>query len=289
MRIFLALLLTLSLSRATPEQLDLPVGHVAVLMYHHLAPPSEREEEPGVITPDRFEQHLQLLRDEGYRLITAEQFAAFRDGRLRLPGRSVLITFDDGYESNYTFGYPLLQKYSAPALIFPVMIYFESNGQGAWSPHLTTEQVAEMRQSGRIAFGGHSYDGHGFLPAGPGLRIGPWLTTRAWLPDLGRQETPAEYLLRIRQDIGLTRDWLLRLGVQDDALHFALPNGASTPEELDELRTAGFRYIYSTDNSRLNRPGDDLIYRIDAGSPHASPAWLREKLRTLFQHAEGQE
>ncbi|MFR8334172.1 MAG: polysaccharide deacetylase family protein [Oscillospiraceae bacterium] len=39
-----------------------------------------------------------------------------------LPEKPVLITFDDGYESNYMHFYPLLQKYQMKATIFPILV-----------------------------------------------------------------------------------------------------------------------------------------------------------------------
>ncbi len=260
-----------------------PNGRVAVLMYHHLAPPSERPEEPGVITPERFESHLQMLLGEGYRPVSAADFGAYLDGKKRLPDKSVLVTFDDGYASNYTLGFPLLRKYGVPAIIFPVMKFFETDGKGAWSPHLTKAQAEEMIGSGLVTLGGHSYDGHGQVPvSADGKQTGPWLATRAWLPDKGRAETVEEYKARVRTDLERVRDLLRSVGVKEEALHFALPNGASTPEELEILRSLGFRFIYSTDDSAVNAPGVTQIHRLDAGSPHASPEWLSTKLKTLF-------
>jgi len=277
----LAILLGTACSR--PVVPPPPNSRVAVLMYHHLAPPTERPEEPGVITPERFESHLQMLRAEGYRLISASQFADYMERRLSLPGRSVLLTFDDGYESNYTLGYPLLRKYSAPALIFPVMKFFDADGKGAWSPHLAPAEAREMLASGLVSFGGHSYDGHSTVATGPdGKQTEPWLIGRAWLKEQGRAETSAEYRQRIHGDLSRAASLLRSIGVTDEALHFSLPNGASTPEEMAELKSLGFRFIYSIDSSRLNDPAVMTIHRIDAGGPHASADWLKDRLDKLY-------
>ncbi|MFZ5814037.1 MAG: polysaccharide deacetylase family protein [Bacillota bacterium] len=259
-------------------------GRVAVLIYHHLAPPEERPEEPGVITPERFESHLQMLRAEGYHLASAAEFAAFLDGRLALPARSVLITFDDGYASNYHLGLPLLQKYRAPALIFPVMKYFDTDGKGAYSPHLTREHARAMLESGLVAFGSHTYDGHGKVAAGPdGSEQGPFLTTRKWLAEEGRQESEEEFQARVRADLERSIATLRSIGVQEEALHFALPWGLGAHERADLLRSLGFRYIYTVDDSELNYGGQQgLVHRMDAGDPTVSAEWLKERLEQLF-------
>lgn len=262
-------------------------GRVAVLIYHHLAPLSERPEEQGVITPERLESHLQMLRDEGYNLITAAAFGAYLDGRQALPDRSVLITFDDGYASNYHLGLTLLKKFQAPALIFPVMKYFETEGKGAYSPHLTREHARELLESGLVTFGSHSYDGHGRVPTGPdGSEEEPFLVARMWLADEGRLETEAEFQSRIREDLERSLAMLRSLGVKEEALHFALPFGLGAHERADLLRSLGFRYIHTVDDTELNYAGQEgLIHRMDAGNPRMDAEVLKARLEALFGRA----
>lgn len=274
-------------SAALPPGPALPpgeAGRVAVLIYHHLAPLSERPEEPGVISPERFESHLQMLRAEGYTPVSAGEVAAFLDGRLALPDRSVLITFDDGYASNYHLGLPLLQKYQAPALIFPVMKYFDSDGKGAYSPHLTREHAAAMLASGLVSFGSHTYDGHHVVPANAdGSVSGPFLTTRMWLPDQGRPETEAEFQARVKADLERSAASLRSIGVTGWQMHFALPWGMGAHERADLLRSLGFRYIYTVDDTDLNYAGQTgLIHRLDAGHPQMDAERLKARLAALF-------
>lgn len=42
------------------------------------------------------------------------------NGEIELPSKPILITFDDGYYSNYEYIYPILKKYNAKASIFVV-------------------------------------------------------------------------------------------------------------------------------------------------------------------------
>ncbi len=260
-------------------------GRVAVLIYHHLAQPEEMAEEQGVITPERFESHLAMLRAEGYNLITADAFGAFLDGRQALPDRSVLITFDDGYASNFHYGLPLLQQYQAPALIFPVLKYFDTDGKGAYSPHLTREQAAAMLASGLVSFGSHTYDGHGIVAAdADGSERGAFLTTRMWLSAEGRQETEEEFQTRVRADAEKAVATLRSIGVTGSRLHFAAPYGLGAHEHADLLRSTGFSYIYTVDDTELNTAGQTgLIHRLDGGNPRMSPEALKARLEELFE------
>lgn len=261
-------------------------GRVAVLIYHHLATPEEAPEAPGTISPQRLESHLKMLRDEGYHLITAAEFASFLDGQLVVPERSVFITLDDGYASNYYHGFPLFQKYKAPVLIFPIMKYFESEGKGAWHLHLTQEQAAEMLSSGLVSFGSHTYDGHVMLPTdAKGEKKESFLSARRWLPAEGRQETEAEAEARVRADLERSAAALRTLGIKDDFLHFALPYGYGA-ERADLLRSVGFRYIYLVEDKELNLSAQTkLIHRLDGGNPWATADWLKARLERLFSNS----
>jgi peptidoglycan/xylan/chitin deacetylase (PgdA/CDA1 family) len=89
---------------------------VPVLMYHHVCP------HPGLVTvsPETFEEHVAYLARRGYAALTADEFLEFLQGTRPLTGRSVLITFDDGYLDNYVYAYPILKRYGLKATIFAI-------------------------------------------------------------------------------------------------------------------------------------------------------------------------
>ena len=72
--------------------------------------------------------------------------------------KPVILTFDDGYDDNYTVLYPLLEKYQTKATIFVI-------GNAMGSTHkMTQEQVYEMAASGLVSIQSHTYT-HGNLSA----------------------------------------------------------------------------------------------------------------------------
>ncbi|MHB8667992.1 MAG: polysaccharide deacetylase family protein, partial [Burkholderiales bacterium] len=89
---------------------------VPVLMYHHVSP------HPGLVTlsPETFEEHMAYLARRKYRALAADEFLEFLQGKRVLDGRSVMITFDDGYLDNYVYAYPILKRHGLKAIIFAI-------------------------------------------------------------------------------------------------------------------------------------------------------------------------
>lgn len=67
--------------------------------------------------PDGFEAQCRHLAENGYRALSADEFAAALAGA-RPPSPSVLLTFDDGLASVWTVAWPLLRKYGLQATCF---------------------------------------------------------------------------------------------------------------------------------------------------------------------------
>ena len=73
---------------------------VPVLMYHHITDTFA----PGetVTSRARFQEHLDTLAKAGYTTLTISQVVSFVQGKLKIPEKSVAITFDDGWKDQLT-------------------------------------------------------------------------------------------------------------------------------------------------------------------------------------------
>ena len=139
-------------------------AEVPVLLYHHI---TDDVTSDTMVSPGTFEEHIKALTDNGYTGISFEQLAAYVENGDELPQNPIIITFDDGYLSNYEFAYPVLKKYNMKATIFVIGIsvgkdtYRDTQDENyKMLPRFNYEQANEMIESGLIAIQSHSYDMH---------------------------------------------------------------------------------------------------------------------------------
>ncbi len=136
-------------------------AQVPILLYHHLA---ETGEGSDIISQERFLSHMKALKENGYNTLFFDELQAYVQAGVPLPEKPVVITFDDGYESNYTLAYPILKEYDMKATIFAIGVsvgkdtYKDTNQP--MNPHFSLEQAAEMEASGLIDIQSHGYNMH---------------------------------------------------------------------------------------------------------------------------------
>ncbi len=73
------------------------------------------------IDPETFEQNLITLKKHGYSPVKLSDVYSYVKGDLKLPEKSVAITFDDGYADNLIYAFPILKKYEFFATIFVIV------------------------------------------------------------------------------------------------------------------------------------------------------------------------
>ncbi|TAN44557.1 MAG: hypothetical protein EPN22_06265 [Nitrospirae bacterium] len=97
----------------------------------------------GAVLKDSLEDQMRFLKENGFNVITIEQFASFLDFKIRLPKKSVLITFEDDWKNVYDIAYPVLKKYGYPAVLFmEVDDIADSHSPPSW------DIISEMSKNG---------------------------------------------------------------------------------------------------------------------------------------------
>lgn len=185
---------------------------VSILCYHRVGtPPTSRM----TVSTSAFAEQLEWLARNDYRVVRLQDVAAFIEGKQALPAKSVVLTFDDGYESYYRYAYPLLKKYGYPATVF---LYSDFVGA---ADALNWVQMQEMVATGLIDIQAHS-------------------KTHANLINRLRDEGDTAYRQRIDLETRAPRELIerrLRVPVKE----FAYPYGDANEIVLDALTRNGYR------------------------------------------------
>ena len=99
-----------------PLSLLLPkVNGIPILMYHRVW---NGISDKLTITPLKLREQFVYLRDRGYYSLSLPEFLNAVAGKILLPSKSILLTFDDGYKTNLNSVYPLLREFGLKAVFF---------------------------------------------------------------------------------------------------------------------------------------------------------------------------
>ncbi len=151
----------------TPDKGNVPVKKnvkVPILLYHHITDEEfSGGNEVSLISPYDFRLHMTAIK-VNFTPISLRQYYNFvkcTDGSVTLPDNPIIVTFDDGYLSNYEIAYSNLKELEFRATIFVVtdtVGAVAGAGQVNYS-HFSWEQAREMEKSGLIEIQSHT-SGH---------------------------------------------------------------------------------------------------------------------------------
>src|SRR3989441_4847980 len=116
-----------------------------IYCYHRLV---DKVRYPGTeITPAAFEAEMKELKDRGITVISLQDLLAWKRGEKNIPPRCAVITFDDGWKSQYEVAWPIMKKFG---YTFTMFIYTEGvAGASVGGRQATTRDMhAGMRDNG---------------------------------------------------------------------------------------------------------------------------------------------
>ncbi len=134
---------------------------VPILLYHHITDEGFfGGNEVSLISPNDFRLHMTAIKIN-FTPIPLRQYYEYimdKEGAVTLPDNPIIITFDDGYLSNYEIAFPILKELEIPATIFVVTDTVGETAEGGKVnyPHFTWEQAREMEESGLIEIQSHT-------------------------------------------------------------------------------------------------------------------------------------
>jgi len=134
---------------------------IPILMYHHIRDYSDPSDKIGTnlsVSPNDFAKELDLIKEKGYTTITFENI---KSGNV--PEKSIILTFDDGYENFYQNAYPELQKRGMKAVSYIIV-----NNIGK-DTYMTRDQIIEI-ENGGVEIGSHTLS-HPNLVSSPDTKV----------------------------------------------------------------------------------------------------------------------
>lgn len=97
-------------------------GRIVILTYHRVVSDQMVRDEhiqPGMyVRGESFEAHITYLCKRFHIISLAELLDLLQKNQLKSHRSYCVITFDDGWQDNYQFAFPVLMKYRIPATIF---------------------------------------------------------------------------------------------------------------------------------------------------------------------------
>jgi peptidoglycan/xylan/chitin deacetylase (PgdA/CDA1 family) len=196
---------------------------VPVLMYHAVAHRPAKATLGLSVTPEAFAEQMEVLGERGFTPVTtAELGESWRSGGRRpLPGRPVLITFDDGYEGVHRHALPVMAKHGFASTLFVSTGWLRGayDEGGAIDAMLDWDQVRELAAEG-CEIGGHTH-------------------SHPQMDQLGDERLRYE-TVRCRD---IVADELGRV-----PLSFAYPFGYSSRRVRETVRAAGFAQAFAVGN-----------------------------------------
>src|SRR5881409_2882649 len=235
-------------------------AQVIIFCYHRLV---DKIRYPGTeITPAAFEAQMKELKDRGITVIPMQDLLAWKRGEKNIPPRCAVITFDDGWKSQYEVAWPIMKKFGYP---FTMFIYTEGvrGGSLGGGQAITWEQLADMRDNG-IDIEAHTAthqdlrEGHNIMLASPGGK-----RTRTKL-------TGPQYEQWMQNEVVGSKQLLeQRLGIKVNC--FAVPFGNYNEHVKEIARNSGYEAMFTVYGQPITftSPMDSIgRYAIEANKPN---------------------
>jgi len=209
---------------------------VPIVMYHSVVDILPVSQSDGLkITKDNFAAQMKYLKDNDFRTLTMDEINDFLKNNKPIPKKSVALTFDDGYEDNYSNVYPLLKSYGFKATVFVVAKSIDGGAN-----YLTSAQLKEMQQNGMDIESGTDEN----------VRLGN-LTSDNQLASLKESKTILETLLNKKVN------------------YVSYPFGSYNAQTLVEANNAGYTLGLSRDGKwAYKTDGQFKLSRVYIGPKH---------------------
>jgi peptidoglycan/xylan/chitin deacetylase (PgdA/CDA1 family) len=131
-----------------------PCVYLPTLMYHHIQSSSaaaEKKQTSLTVDTESFRNQMQYLKDKGYQTVSMANLADFFDNGVMIPSKSILLTFDDGYDDFYLNAFPILRELGLQSTVFVPTGLMDNPGYLSW------KEIKEVASSGLVFIANHTW------------------------------------------------------------------------------------------------------------------------------------
>lgn len=205
-------------------------AQVPVLMYHQIIPERKLKNHhfnkdgslvDMVVTLEQFNEQMKFLKANGYTALSLHEFEGFMKRQKKVPAKSVLLTFDDGYKNVFEHAYPVLKENGFHAVQFLITGLVTDRKTTYDSSILQYVSIGELKKASDVfEYGNHTHSFH------------------------QRDDENTAYLnafsrTRVKEDLAKAASWL------GTSKAFAAPYGEYNPGTLDILRDLGVNLSFT--------------------------------------------
>jgi len=230
----------------TENDIQLPI-----IMYHNISSKSNKCGKYTVLNT-QFENDLKYIRENNFNTITMTELINYVKNNIPLPEKPIIITFDDSYESFYTYAYPLLKEYNFKAVMSVIGSYTDEFTQtedhNIDYSHLNWGQIKELSKSGYVEIQNHTYNMHQNGGNRKGCRIEKYESAEHYKKAMKEDLIPLQE--KIKEVTGITPNT------------FTYPYGCICDESVTILKEIGFLATLTCTEqiNIINKDSDCLFY-----------------------------
>ena len=210
---------------------------IPILMYHHILTPKEKANSPfananTTVTTIEFNGQMQYLKDQGYTTISLLDLESYLNKSKNLPGKSIVITFDDGLISTREYAYPVLKKHGFVAEQFIITGRIQASPPAFnWTGLQFFSQQDMDNMADVFNYGSHTNALHNL--------------------NQGVSDVISKPDSVVYSDFQKSKQIL-------DSNHFAYPFGQYDSATINTLKSLGFTMAVTTKNGKINLGEDKL-------------------------------
>lgn len=191
---------------------------IPIIMFHDMMVERTKQSLWYDCSVEEFEDILEAIDLEGYTVISLDLLYDHLTKGVEVPEKSIVLTFDDNYQSFYDLAWPILKRYEYPVAMF---VHTGFVGKKEGRPKMSWDTLKELVKDELFTVGAH--------------------TVNHFLDLKDRDSsTQTDELANSKSD--LERE----LGIEIPYL--AYPNGSNSEETQLLARTAGFKMAFTIEN-----------------------------------------